>query len=132
MFEFSAFFFFFFSRAGFVDFSTINSAFVHCSQTHKHHFSVTFFIKNGSHGTIYIFKNYFVTVFSGFSFQFQQNKFYLNRPLLVFINNFFYIFLVSQKKKKINNFIFESKKYSSINESQVHFLKTNHTLCYSN
>ena len=30
------------------------------------------FIKNGSHGTIYTFKNYFVTVFSVFSF--QQNK----------------------------------------------------------
>ena len=30
-----------------------------------------FFIKNGFHGTIYIFKNYFVTVFSVFSFQFQ-------------------------------------------------------------
>ena len=39
------------------------------------------FIKNGSHGTIYTFKNYFATVFSVFSFQFQQNKFYPNRPL---------------------------------------------------
>ena len=28
-------------------------------------------IKNGFHGTIYTFKNYFVTVFSVFSFQFQ-------------------------------------------------------------
>ena len=27
-----------------------------------------FFIKNGSHGTIHIFKNYFATVFSVFSF----------------------------------------------------------------
>ena len=43
-----------------------------------------FFIKNGSHGTIYTFKNYFATVFSVFSFQFQQNKFYPNRPLLNF------------------------------------------------
>ena len=41
-----------------------------------------FFIKNGSHGTIYTFKNYFATVFSVFSFQFQQNKFYPNRPLM--------------------------------------------------
>ena len=40
-----------------------------------------FFIKNGSHGTIYTFKNYFATMFSVFSFQFQQNKFYPNRPL---------------------------------------------------
>ena len=28
-------------------------------------------IKNGSHDTIYIFKNYFATVFSVFSFQFS-------------------------------------------------------------
>ena len=41
-----------------------------------------FFIKNGSHDTIYTFKNYFTTVFSIFSFQFQQNKFYPNRPLI--------------------------------------------------
>ena len=41
-----------------------------------------FFIKNGSHGTIYTFKNYFATVFSVFSFQFQQNKFYPNRPII--------------------------------------------------
>ena len=39
-----------------------------------------FFIKNGSYGTIYTFKNYFATVFSVFSFQFQQNKFYPNTP----------------------------------------------------
>ena len=38
-----------------------------------------FFIKNGSHGTIHTFKNYFATVFSVFSFQFQQNKLYSNR-----------------------------------------------------
>ena len=41
-----------------------------------------FFIKNGSHSTIYTFKNYFVTVFSVFSFQFQQNKLYPNKSLL--------------------------------------------------
>ena len=35
-------------------------------------------IKNRSHDTIYIFKNYFVTVFSVFSF--SNNKFNLNRP----------------------------------------------------
>ena len=57
-------FFFFFSRAGFVDFSIVNSASVHCSRTHKRHF----FIKNESHGTIYTFKNYFAIVFSVFSF----------------------------------------------------------------
>ena len=41
-----------------------------------------FFIKNGSHGTIYTFKNYFATVISAISFQFQQNKSYPNRPLM--------------------------------------------------
>ena len=30
-----------------------------------------FFIKNGSYGTIYIFKNYFATVFFSFQFQFS-------------------------------------------------------------
>ena len=40
-----------------------------------------FFIKNGSHSTIYTFKNYFATVISAISFQFQQNKSYPNRPL---------------------------------------------------
>ena len=44
-------------------------------------FFINFFIKNGSHITIHTFKNYFATVFSVFSFQFQQNKFYPNTPL---------------------------------------------------
>ena len=42
-----------------------------------------FFIKNGFYGTIHIFKNYFATVFSVFSFQFQQNKFNPNKPLSI-------------------------------------------------
>ena len=42
-----------------------------------------FFIKNGSHSTIHTFKNYFATVFSVFNFQFQQNKFYPNKPLIM-------------------------------------------------
>ena len=37
-----------------------------------------FFIKNWSHDTIHIFKNYFVTMFSVFSF--SNNKFNSNRP----------------------------------------------------
>ena len=37
-----------------------------------------FFIKNGFHGIIHTFKNYFATIFLVFSFQFQQNKFYPN------------------------------------------------------
>ena len=34
-------------------------------------FFINFFIKNGSHGTIYTFKNYFATVFFSFQFQFS-------------------------------------------------------------
>ena len=45
-------------------------------------FFINFFIKNGSHGTIYTFKNYFTTVISAINFQFQQNKSYPNRPLI--------------------------------------------------
>ena len=44
-FAFSAFFFF--SRAGFVDFSTLNNAAMPCLRTHKHHFSITFSLKMG-------------------------------------------------------------------------------------
>ena len=53
---------------------------VHCSRVPQTPLFINFFIKNGSHSTIHTFKNYFATVFSVFSFQFQQNKFYPNRP----------------------------------------------------
>ena len=39
-----------------------------------------FFIKNGSHSTIYTFKNYFATVFSVLVFNFSKNKLNPNRP----------------------------------------------------
>ena len=42
-------------------------------ETHKPLFFINFFIKNRSHDTIYIFKNYFVTVFSIFNFQRYSN-----------------------------------------------------------
>ena len=48
-------------------------------------FFINFFIKNGSHGTIYTFKNDFATVISAISFQFRQNKSYPNRPLVCVI-----------------------------------------------
>ena len=48
-------------------------------------FFSNFFIKNGSHGTIYTFKNYFATVISAISFQFQQNKSYPNRPIVTLL-----------------------------------------------
>ena len=50
-----------------------------------------FFIKNGSHDTIHIFKNYFATVFSIFNFQFQQNKFYPNGLIVPSLLLFFVI-----------------------------------------
>ena len=68
------FFFFFFLRVN------SNLTWVHCSHTVWHclctvwHCSCTVHvlknIKNGTHDTIYTFKNYFATVFSVFSFQF--------------------------------------------------------------
>ena len=98
------FFFFFFSRVlekrGYcsctvqwtvttnVDFSVANSDYVLFMDPQIPLFS-NFFIKNGFHGTIYTFKNYFATVISAISFQFQQNKSYPNRPLIkeiLFIN----------------------------------------------
>ena len=39
-----------------------------------------FFIKNGSHSTIYTFKNYFATVFSVSIFSFSKNKLNPNEP----------------------------------------------------
>ena len=43
-------------------------------------FNNFFFIKNGSHSTIYTFKNYFTTVFSVLVFKFSKNKLNPNRP----------------------------------------------------
>ena len=39
-----------------------------------------FLSKFGSHNTIHIFKNYFVTIFSAINFQFLADKQYLNSP----------------------------------------------------
>ena len=38
---------FFFLKADFVDFLTVNNVSVHCLWTHKHHFSTTFSLKTG-------------------------------------------------------------------------------------
>ena len=46
-------------------------------------------IKNGSHGIIYIFKNYFITVFSIFSF--RKNKLYSNGSYITVFNIFVYL-----------------------------------------
>ena len=48
-----------------------------------------FFIKNKSHDTIYIFKNYFTTVFSVLVFSFSNNKFNPNGPNTTLETTFF-------------------------------------------
>ena len=53
------------------------NGFVHCLQDPQISFFNKTFIKNGSHGTIHTFKNYFATMFLVFS-----NKRYPNRPLM--------------------------------------------------
>ena len=50
------------------NYSPVNSIHVHCSWVPQTSIFSQFFIKNGSYGTIYIFKNYFISVFSVFNF----------------------------------------------------------------
>ena len=93
-FHFSVFLFFFFSRISGRQnllFTTVASLFMHCSSTIYALFmgpTTTLFrkkIKNWSHDTIHTFKNYFVTIFSVFSF--SKNKFNPNGPLDYFSNS---------------------------------------------
>ena len=79
---FSSFFFSFFFQPAIVDF-------VNCEQCICVLFTIpqitlfsNFFIKNGSHNTIYTFKNYFVTVFSVLVFNFSKNKLNPNTPIV--------------------------------------------------
>ena len=63
------FLFFSFFQVATFDYSSMNSARVRCSRVRCSRVPQTslfnhFFIKNGLHGTIHIFKNYFATVFS--------------------------------------------------------------------
>ena len=74
------FFFFFFSLRVNINLTWVTVH--HCSYT----VHVLKNIKNGSHDTIYTFKNYFATVLSVFSFQFSvfsNNKLNLNGPILL-------------------------------------------------
>ena len=60
---------------------------VYCSRDPQISLFSNFFIKNGSHDTIHTFKNYFVTVFSVFSFsinKFNPNGPYISHSCLVF------------------------------------------------
>ena len=73
--------------------------FVHSEQCIRALFTVpqitlfsNFFIKNGSHSTIYTFKNYFVTVFLVSVFSFSKNKLNPNIPIYMnklIMNNLF-------------------------------------------
>ena len=75
----SRFAFFFFFKIFFIQphhliKSSVNSAFVHCSWTHKFHFLATFSLKM-SHTTLFThLKIIFVTVFSVSIFSFSNNK----------------------------------------------------------
>ena len=64
-------------------------------------FFINFFIKNGSHGTIYTFKNYFTTVMSVINFQFQQNKSYPNRRLGNNYSKYIYIYIYIHTHKGV-------------------------------
>ena len=66
----SAFFFFFFAFKR-LTFSTVNSAFVHCSRIHKYHFLSTFSLKIGPIILFTHLKIILLQCFSVFSFNFQ-------------------------------------------------------------
>ena len=77
------------------------SLFMHCSGT-AHGTHIHFIQnKNGSHGTIHTFKNYFVIVFLVFSF--SNNKFNPNGPYKLDANAILSPF--AQKKKKNVNLV---------------------------
>ena len=60
---FRSFFFFFWFQQHYLIKSNVNSARMHCLWVLQILLFSHFFIKNGSHSTIYTFKNYFATVF---------------------------------------------------------------------
>ena len=65
-----------------------------------------FFIKNESHGTIYIFKNYFTIVFLILIFNFSKNKPNLNEDKHNFFPILFpYYFFYSNKWFRLNKLI---------------------------
>ena len=67
------------------DFSPMNSAPVHHSRILQNSLFNHFFIKNGSHDTIYTFKNYFASMFSVLVFSFSKNKLYPNGPYILLL-----------------------------------------------
>ena len=85
-FAFCLFFFFLVNRNIWLNLSwTVHPCTVHGS--YKLHFSVIFSLKNGSHSTIYTFKNYFATIFSVSVFSFSKNKLNPNGSVVTFPRN---------------------------------------------
>ena len=76
------FLFFFFGSAAIVDFVNCEQCCALFTVPQIILFS-NFFIKNGSHNTIYTFKNYFTTVFSVSVFSFSKNKLNPNTPYII-------------------------------------------------
>ena len=80
---------FYFFLPAFVDFGrqilllwTVYALFTHCAYT----VHILKNIKNGSHDTLYTFKNYFATMFSVFSFQFSATISSIQiHPILFFL-----------------------------------------------
>ena len=71
-------------------------------------------IKNGSHDTIHIFKNYFATMFSVFSF--NNNKFNPNRPYVKMCVTSWYVKQPWEIKAKIkSNVLFMILQHSRNN-----------------
>ena len=77
----SAFFFFFLLLAVKADFFNREQCICALFTNPQISLFINFFIKNGSHDTIHIFKNYFVTMF--FSFQFSAVS---KQTLILFFN----------------------------------------------
>ena len=89
---------------------------IHYAQDPQTSFFTQTFIKNGSHDTIYTFKNYFTTVLLVFSF--QQNKRYLNTP---FYNSPYINAFIFQNTAKYYSFIYYSLSLSlSLSLSSTH------------
>ena len=93
---------------------------IHYAQDPQTSFFTQTFIKNGSHDTIYTFKNYFTTVLLVFSF--QQNKRYLNTP---FYNSPYINAFIFQNTAKYYSFIYYSLSLSlSLFNPQPHDLSS--------
>ena len=74
------FFFFFLVQPTIVDFVNYEQCICALFTVPQIILFINFFIKNGSHSTIYTFKNYFATVFLVSVFSFSKNKLNPNTP----------------------------------------------------